>query len=337
MTHTQIIDHGLFLGQMLKEARLETAGLSLSLLNFGAATCDLRYIASGGSRPLILGYENPADYLENPAYMGVIAGRLAGRTKGARFELDGKIIALDVNEGKNHLHGGGQALSHVFWGLDLLDAATAQLTYTSPDGENGYPGAAKFTVTVRLEDNAVTYDMQAEVDQKTPISLAQHNYYNLAGGADTIWGHRLQMDADRVLMLDGTNVPSGDIESVAGGRFDFGAERSLLENDPSRLGMDHNLCFSIGRDNSTNVGALTAPDGLRMRVFSDQPGAQVYTAGGMAAQAGGLPGQQLGPFQGICIEPQGFPNAVNCPNFPGVMATPDRPYRQILRLEFDQT
>ena len=299
MAQSQIIEHGLHDGHMLKEARLKTAELSLSILNFGAATRDLRYTVSGADRPLVLGYENPSDYLVNPAYMGVIAGRLAGRTKDARFVLEGQEVVLDANEGNNHLHGGGQGLSHVFWDLHLLDSATAQLTYTSPDGENGYPGTAKFTVAVNLTDSTLTYDMRAEVDRPTPISLAQHNYYNLAGGAEAIWDHRLQVDADRVLLLDATNVPSGESEAISGSRM--------------------------------------APDGLRMRVFSDQPGAQFYTAGGMGVQAGALPGQKLGPSQGICIEPQGFPNAVNCPNFPSVIATPDTPYRQTLRLEFDQT
>ena len=337
MTQSQIIEHGLHDGHMLKEARLKTAELSLSILNFGAATRDLRYTVSGADRPLVLGYENPSDYLVNPAYMGVIAGRLAGRTKDARFVLEGQEVVLDANEGNNHLHGGGQGLSHVFWDLHLLDSATAQLTYTSPDGENGYPGTAKFTVAVNLTDSTLTYDMRAEVDRPTPISLAQHNYYNLAGGAEAIWDHRLQVDADRVLLLDATNVPSGESEAISGSRMDFRSEQRLADKDPSQLGMDHNLCFTAGREASQSVGALTAPDGLRMRVFSDQPGAQFYTAGGMGVQAGALPGQKLGPSQGICIEPQGFPNAVNCPNFPSVIATPDTPYRQTLRLEFDQT
>ncbi|OIQ33246.1 MAG: galactose mutarotase [Alphaproteobacteria bacterium MedPE-SWcel] len=335
MTAAQIIDHGIHNGHLLKEARLRSGGLSLSLLNVGAVTRDLRLHHNGADRPLVLGFDDPAEYLANPDYLGAIAGRVAGRIKDARFELDGRVWSLAENEGRNQLHGGPGALSHVLWEMELLSDGAVRLCYHSPDGDNGYPGAVDFTVVARLDDMALEYHMTATVTQPTPISLAQHNYYNLAGGVGPIWDHRLHVDATGYLMLDETAVPNGEIAPLDGMHFDMRRGKSLGDLDPDRLGSDINLVFDAARDQAVPVASLTAPDGVRMRVFTDQPGAQVYTASGLTPNPGGLPGQKIDADMGVCFEPQGFPNAVNQAHFPDVIATPDRPYRQNLRLEFD--
>lgn len=332
MSNAQIVDHGLHQGHMLKEARLHSAGLSLSLLNFGAVTRDLRLLQ--GNRPLILGFEDPAAYLYNPGYLGVIAGRVAGRIKNARFALDGQSHQLDANEGDTLLHGGAQGLSHVFWEIELLSDASARLRYHSPEGEAGFPGVVDVSLTVTLDGLAVIYDMRAEVGAATPISLAQHNYYNLAGGAQPIRDHRLQVDASSFLVLDNANVPTGEIAALDGSHHDLRLGRSFSDVDPGHRGSDVALVFDTCRDPQLPVATLTAPDGLQMRIVSDQPCAQIYTAATLPEQLGALPGQRIGPAMGVCFEPQGFPNAVNLPQFPSVIATPDKPYRQRLRLEF---
>ncbi|WP_420004531.1 aldose epimerase family protein [Arenibacterium sp. LLYu02] len=334
MNMAQIVNHGLHAGQMLKEACLSNGSLRLSLLNVGAATRDLRLFHKGEERPLVLGYADPVAYLENPAYFGVIAGRVAGRIKNACFELDGALIRLEANENGNLLHGGAKGLSHVLWDITALSETQARLTYHSPAGENGFPADVEFAVTVSLDGLAVVYDMTAKVSAPTPISLAQHNYYNLAGGAAPIWDHRLQVDAMGYLVLDDTNVPNGQIADLCGTRYDMRLGRSLGALDPEHLGSDINLVFDPERVQGLPVATITAPDGLQMAVTTDQPGAQVYTAGWLTQQSGGLPGQEIGPAMGLCFEPQGFPNAVNLPQFPSVMVTPDKPYRQTLRLDF---
>jgi len=334
MNEAQIVSHGLHQGHMLKEARLRSAGLSLSVLNFGAVTRDLRLHHLGEERPLILGFEDPVAYLDNPDYLGVIAGRVAGRIKNARFALGDQLYRLDENEGDNHLHGGPKGLSHVLWDLEVLSGSVVRLSYHSAQGENGYPGALDVTLTIGVEDHAVVYEMQATVSEPTPVSLAQHNYYNLSGGAEPIWAHRLQVDATGYLALDDTNVPDGSIAALDGSRHDLRLGRSFAELDPEQLGSDLNLVFDACRDPALPVAMLTAPDGLQMRVTTDQPGAQVYTAAALAARPDGLTGQSIGPAMGVCFEPQGFPNAVNQPGFPSVIVTPDRPYHQKLRLDF---
>lgn len=327
----RIIDHG----GGLQEACLHRGGLSLSLLNFGAATRDLRVIHRGRQLPVVLGYNDPRAYLTNPYYLGVIAGRVANRIGRARFALAGQEFCLPANEGCNMLHGGQGGLSHRFWQMEQSGAAAVHLTCISPEGDNGFPGRVEFRTGVSLGENAVTYSMRAAADRPTPISLAQHNYYNLAGSGD-IWSHCLTSPASRYLPLDSEGIPTGAVDDAAGSRYDFRQGRTLAEMDPQREGTDINICFDAGPAPVLPVAALEGPNRLRMQVYSDQPGAQIYTAAGLKAHEGALPGQSLKPFAGICIEPQGYPDAVSNPQFPSVIVTPDQPYRQDLRLEFSE-
>lgn len=322
-------------GGGLQEACLTKGGLSLSLLNIGAATRDLRVAHRGRQVPVVLGYQDPRAYLENPFYMGVIAGRVAGRIRGARFTLDGHAVRLPANEGRNMLHGGTGGMSHHLWQMEAAGEAAADLTYVSPDGENGFPGRVVFRMRVSLGESTVTYSMRATTDRPTPVNLAQHSYYNLTGGGD-ILSHRLTSPARRYLPLDAERVPTGTVDDVSGTRYDFRRGKTLGELDPRREGTDINICFDAGPAPVLPVASLDGPNGLRMQVFSDQPGAQIYTAAHLAAHDGALPGQSLAPFAGVCIEPQGYPDAVNQPGFPSVIITPDKPYRQELRLEFSE-
>lgn len=326
---TRIIDHG----GGLQEACLNRGGLSLSLLNIGAATRDLRVTHRGRQVPVVLGYRDPRAYLTNPYYLGVIAGRVANRIGGARFLLGGQEQRLPANEGSNLLHGGDPGLSHRFWQMEPAGEAAVHLSYVSPHGENGFPGRVAFRIGVSLGENAVIYSMRATADRPSPVSLAQHNYFNLAGGGD-IWTHLLNSPAGRYLPLDGAGIPTGSVDDAAGTRYDFRQGRTLAEMDPQREGTDINICFDAEPAPVLPAASLQAPNGLRMAVYSDQPGAQIYTAAGLEAHDGALPGQSLKPFAGICIEPQGYPDAVNNPQFPSVLVTPDWPYKQDLRLEF---
>lgn len=144
MNMAQIVNHGLHAGQMLKEARLSSDALSLSLLNIGAVTRDLRLFHKGEERSLVLGYADPVAYLENPAYLGVMAGRVAGRIKNACFELDGALVRLPANENGNLLHGGAKGLSHVLWDITALSETQARLTYHSPPGRTAFPPTWSF-------------------------------------------------------------------------------------------------------------------------------------------------------------------------------------------------
>ena len=329
---TVVRDYGRFNGQILREVTISDGDVSLAILNYGATTRDWRVPLNGRRIPVVLGYDDPTRYVGHKTYLGAIAGRVSNRIGGAQYSLGGQINQLIPNEGGNQLHGGSSGLSNAFWEVEPDGASAVRLRYVSPAGEGGFPGRAKFSIDVRLNGACVTYDMRAEVDCVTPISLAQHNYYNL-DGAGTIWEHRMRCDADRVLEMDDQGIMNGQVASVDGTKFDFRKLRFFSQADVERAGTDHNLVFEGERDISKPVAEVEAPSGLRMKLWSDQPGAQLYTAAAMPLQVGGLDGQTYGPASGFCFEPQGFPNAVNIPTFPTVFVSPEKPYVQKLQVE----
>lgn len=294
----------------MDEARLVSGPLELRMLSYGAITRDLRV----AGRSIVLGYDDPSDYETDPYYLGIIAGRVGNRIAGGRFSLDGKTYSLDRNEGANHLHGGSFGFGKRHWTMDEAGPNAVQLTLESEDGDGGYPGRADVEVVVTLEAGRLSYAMRVDVDRPTPINLAQHNYYNLSGGLIT--DHVLTIAAEDVLGVDAEGIPTGQRGGVAGTRWDFQRPRKVGD-----LERDH--CLVLSGENPAAV--LSVADGPELRFITDQPGLQLYTGHHLTTP--------FAPFQGLCLEPEGFPDAVNHPDFPSVIAQPHIPYHQHLSIE----
>ena len=303
-------------GRAVDAARLSAGNMAVTVLSYGAVTQTWRI----GDRSIVLGYEDPADYAADPYYHGAICGRVANRIRGGRFVLDGHEVQLPVNNGPNALHGGPEGISKQHWTMEADQAANAvRLAYVSADGESGYPGRAAFEVVVSLTDTQLTYDMRAEVDRPTPISLAQHNYYNLTGGE--IWDHVVTVPADAFLVADEALIQTGERRSGSGTQYDLRVPRPLSEVAPNREMMDACLVLTGAEPGAT----LTAPGAPTLTFLTDQPGMHVYNANTLAAP--------FAPFTAFCLEPEHFPDAVNHPEFPSVIARPDKPYAQRLTIE----
>ncbi len=304
-------------GRAVDTARLTAQNMELALLSYGALTQSWRI----GNRNIVLGHEDAAAYEADTYYLGAIAGRVANRIRNARFMLEGREIRLAANHGPHCLHGGPLGLNKKHWQLEADTSANAvRLACTSPDGENGFPGAADFEVIVTLTDNRLTYDMRATVDRPTPINLAQHNYYNLTGGE--IGDHVLSVPAEDYLVTQGDRlIQTGRRAPVAGTRNDFRSPRRLDDADPGHDGIDACLVLQSG----TPAAVLSAPGAPVLSFHTGQPGLQVYNANTLGAP--------FAPFTAICLEPEGFPDAVNHDSFPGIIVTPDTPYRQVLTIE----
>lgn len=313
----------------MQSAILESGAARVTILSRGCITHDWRVAHGGAELPVVLGYADPADHLRHPgAHLGVIAGRVANRIAGARFRLDGRDWQLAANEGPNQLHGGPGGLGRRDWRIERDGDRAVRLALHSPHGDQGYPGAVDFAVTVTLDGHRLTYDMAARPDRPTPVNLAQHSYYNLMGGGQ-VWNHRLRVAAGRYTPVDGAMIPTGEIATVPD-RLDFRRARTIRDADPQGRGIDANLVLDAAPGPAAE---LDAPNGLRLRLWTDQPGMQVYTAAKLSGTAPAHPGQTLGPFAGICLEPQHFPDSPNRLGFPSILCTPDRPYRQVLTVE----
>lgn len=306
-------------GRAVDAARLTAGNMEVGLLSYGAIT---RSWLIGG-RNIVLGYDDPADYATDPYYHGAIVGRVANRIERGRFPYAGGTVQLTPNHGAHVLHGGAEGLSTRHWNMEADSSAGAvRLAYTSPDGESGFPGQAVFEVIVSLTETALVYDMRAEVDRPTPINLAQHNYYNLAGGG-RIDDHVLSVPAHAYLVSRDDLIVTGERAGVAGTRNDFREARRLGAADPEGQGIDACLVLDSGAPGAV----LSVPGGPTLSFFTGQPGMQVYNANTLGAP--------FAPFTAVCLEPEGFPGATNHTDFPSVMVTPDAPYRQVLAIEVD--
>ena len=189
-------------------------------------------IGTGRLGDVALGFDSLDAYVAGNPFFGTITGRYANRIAGARFELDGVAYGLAQNNGAHSLHGGARGFDKVVWRGEPTDAGNGvALTYVSPDGEEGYPGALTTTVTYSWSDaNELSIDYRAETDRATVVNLTNHSYFNLAdGGAGSVLGHEVTIHAERYTPADDEAIPTGQIAPVAGTPFDFRRPRTLGE------------------------------------------------------------------------------------------------------------
>lgn len=315
-------------------------GIEAEILNYGATLCALRMPdRSGQSADVILGFDQPAAYLGSHPYFGSLVGRYANRIRAGRFSLGDTTYRLAINNEPHHLHGGPGGFHHVFWQARVLAEAPApqlQLSYQSPDGEEGYPGALEVTVTYTLsEANELRIDYVAESDRETIINLTSHAYFNLAGSG-TISQHSLQIQSAYFLPTDETGLPRGDLQAVDGTPFDFRHAAligpRLAADDPQLRqvgGFDHCFVLDKAAYELAAVARLTDPlSGRMLDVLTTQPGLQLYTANFLDGSIVGKGGAAYTQHSALCLETQHFPDAPNRPHFPDTTLQPGAVYRQ---------
>ncbi|WP_226580679.1 aldose epimerase family protein [Acuticoccus sediminis] len=306
---------GEYRGTPVLRTVLRSETISLALLSYGGVVQSWEVNGPRGPMQATLGFDTFAPYPEWSRSFGIIAGRLANRVHEGRLRLDGETYQLDRNEGRNHLHGGSEGLGRQLWSLES-DGRTARLALTSPDGAMGYPGTVHFTVDVTVDGPTVTFDMTGVPDRPTPIALAQHSYYALGG---PVADHVLHIAAHEMTVTDAANIPTGEIMPVAGTEFDFMTPRAIGEME-----LDDNFCLAERAPAATLEGR-----DMTLVLSTDRPGLQVYNAFDMPEiPVPGLGGALYGPLSAIALEAQDWPDAVNHEHFPGVIATPEFPYRQ---------
>jgi aldose 1-epimerase len=312
-------------------------GLVMKIMNYGAIVVELRTPDRHGKlENITLGFPTLDGYLGKHPYFGATVGRYANRIALGKFTLDGTSYSLAQNNGPNHLHGGIVGFSHALWDAEPVqtqDRVGVRFTYTSPDGEEGYPGTVTATVVYTLtNENELRIEYTATTDKATPINLTNHAYWNLAGaGQGTILDHELMLAADTYLPVDATLIPTGELASVAGTPFDFtspqriGARIGQVTGDPP--GYDH--CFVLrGQKGALELAARVrhAGSGRTMEVFTTQPGVQFYTGNFLDS---GPAGGGYSRHAGFCLETQHYPDSPNRPEFPSVVLRPGATYHEI--------
>jgi aldose 1-epimerase len=322
------------------------AGMEARIATFGGTVMSLHVAdARGNFDDVVLGHENIEDYPGHSPYFGCLIGRYGNRIAKARFSLDGKEYKLAANDGPNSLHGGLKGFDKVVWAARPVQSdlgPALELTYLSPDGEEGFPGnltvTARYTVT---EDNGLRVDFTATTDKKTIVNLTHHSYFNLAGKGD-ILGHQVLLNAKRFTPIDASLIPTGELCPVAGTPFDFtlstpvGARIDVEEEQLRRGGgYDHNWVIDKPLGELGLVGRVCeAGSGRTMDVLSTEPGAQFYTGNFLDGTITGKRGWKYTKRAALCIEPQHYPDTPNQPGFPPATLSPGVTYKNTIIYKF---
>lgn len=316
-----------------------STGATVKLISRGATLKEwLVPDKQGEVADVVFGFDDVAGY-ESPAngYFGTTTGRVANRIAKGKFTLDGKDYTLATNNAPNALHGGEKrSLDKVVWKGAPFQSAEGEgvvFTYSSPDGEEGYPGKLDMKVTYTLNDkNELRIDYEATTDKATPVNLTNHAYFNLAGaGSPTINDHELTLAADRYTPVDSTLIPTGELASVEGTAFDFRKPHAIGERveqlgTGTGAGYDHN--FVLNNQDGDLAVAATVRDpksGRVLTVSTTEPGIQFY-GGNFLEGAAGKGGKKYAYRSGFCLETQHYPDSVNQENFPPIILRPGAKY-----------
>lgn len=311
-------------GQPWRITTLRNAGgMVATFMDWGATWLSARVPMKDGSvREALLGCATPSDYLNQTAYLGATVGRYANRIANATLQKDDVIIQLTANQGVHQLHGGPEGFHHRRWQIVRQAEQEVEYKLDSVDGDQGYPGNLLVSLLYRLEDdNTLSIQYLATVDQPCPVNLTNHAYFNLDAQHDDARHHRLQLNADYYLPVSSDGIPNADLTSVTDTGFDFRQLKSvardfLLDADQRAVkGFDHAFLLNEVADNQPNAELWSADGRLKLSVFTTAPALQFYSGNYLE----GTPAREQGvytAFQGIALESEFLPDSPNHPEWP---------------------
>ncbi len=339
-----------------REARLYTlrgeGGFEAEISDYGGII--VRLLApdrAGQLADVVLGFNRVEDYVADSPYFGAIVGRVANRIGGARFTLDGRTHTFAPNRTVAGvpclLHGGARGFDKVLWTAEptVRDGRPAlRLRYTSPDGDEGFPGKLDVEVVYSLTAEAgLRIDYTARTDAPTPVNLTNHTYFNLAGeGAASALDHELTLHAHRYTPVLPSLIPTGELALVASTPLDFRTPHRIgerIDDTHAQLklgsGYDHNFVLDSSDGSLALAAVLRDPgSGRVLEVLTTEPGLQFYTANFLNDRHVGKSGRRYARRSAICLETQHFPDAVNHPQFPSTILRPGETFRSTTVFRF---
>ncbi len=319
-------------------------GLELEAITYGGiVTRLLAPDRNGNAGDVVLGFNDLESYLGGHPYFGAITGRVAGRIRDAAFTLDGNTYRLAQNDPPNHLHGGIEGFDKRLWSAAPVDredgAPSLRLSYHSPEGEEGYPGNVRVTVTYTVtHQNTFLIESEAVSDRTTPLSLTHHSYFNLAGeSSGSIVDHRLEIFASEFVPVDEYLTATGRLESTSFHGSDFSAPRRVGDVI-GQLYQGHGDLYALPTRNGSEMrlaARLEDPaSGRVMTVSTTERYLQLYTGSHLNCSTKGKSGAVYARHAGICLECEGYPDAANAARRGDILLRPGQIQRHATAYAF---
>jgi aldose 1-epimerase len=314
-------------------------GMKVAIATYGATVISLIVPDRNGKLDdVALGFDTIQPYFAQSPFFGSTIGRYANRIANGRFQLDGQTYQIPINDPPNALHGGPIGFDKQVWKARVVSPSPASVAFTlrSPDGDQGFPGNLDVSVTFTVTDqNELQMSYQATTDNPTVVNLTNHTYFNLAGaGNGNVLAELLRINADQYTPADETQIPTGEIKSVADTVVDFrtpkpiGARLAVKDPTSNPIRYNENYVLNQGSKPGPSLAAelYDAESGRVLEVLTDQPGLEFYTASflnGMRGKGGKL----YEPYYAVCLETQHYPDSPNHSSFPSTVLRPGETYK----------
>ena len=307
-------------------------GMSMEVIDLGCSILSLKVPDINGTfRDVVLGYKKPELYIENPVFFGTVIGRFSNRINKGEFNWQGETIKLEKNDGENHLHGGSKGFHSRIWDC-IEESDTLTFRIFSSDQDSNYPGDIECFVSYLLtDDNELVINYKAETPSESIANLTNHSYFNLSGdGSASILNHFMKIDSDQFTEISTGAIPTGKLSPVEGTPFDFREYKEIgqdIDVDFEQLqmtdGYDHN--YVLKSNNNVAVSVYSPESGIKMEMFTNSPGVQLYTGNGLMGDMLGKTGEKYKRRSGFCLETQFYPDAPNHPHFPQPIVKKNQP------------
>ncbi len=316
----------------LKTIKLKTIYGEVTIANRGASIISMKVPDRKGELGnVILSYADINDYVNDPFYIGATVGRVAGRINKGEFKINEKRFFLTKNENsKNHLHGGFEGFNHKIFTMENIhqeeDFASVDLIYHSLDGEEGYPGNLNLKVNYTFKHNLLQINYEAESNTATPVNITNHCYFNLSGQPDKALEQQLFIDADKILETDHHYIPNGNRIDISNTSYDFNKLKSIGSQKGNLSNKGYNEYYIRNKDSEIAARLYDPISGRMLEINTSYPGILFYS--------GDYLSDKFNPCQGICLEAQYHPDAVNHSNFPKILLEAGKPYKHFIEFDF---
>lgn len=307
-------------------------GMVVRITNYGGIVTSIMVPDKvGNMADVVLGFDELQPYLDGHPYFGCIVGRYGNRIANGKFTLDGKEYALALNNGPNHLHGGIKGFDKKIWEAKTEqkhDTLSLMLHYSSPDGEEGYPGTLDTEVIYSLtNDNELVITYSATTDKASPVNLTHHSYFNLSGGQESILDHVLTIAADKYVVVNENLIPTGELRELKGSAMDFRTPHAIGERiDKVDGGYDHTYVLNNNGKLMKIADFYHPATGRAVEVYTEEPGIQFYSGNFLDGSLTGKKGIVYEKHHGFCLETQHFPDSPNQETFPSTILGPGEVY-----------